>query len=223
MPTDAPAGESGDPGRIDSPAGAPDDLTFAAHDFGRDPAPRQAAADDELGFASTARPAAESPAEHTDSFVATERAGPPAPVRLDDAPAPPPLPFAVPDGFVIREPGAAPTAPVDALVVGAPLRAGDTPTPKPTPLGSFTITTMSLAAADPNAPPPWTVRAPESPPEASAIDARRGWGTRAGSLTDGSAHAAMIRLREEAVQVSWKAAWIAVTAADPRLLRKRNR
>jgi hypothetical protein len=89
------------------------------------------------------------------------------------------------------------------------------------PKQSFTITTMSPAALDPNAPPPWTVRAPE-PPETSSVDARRGWGTRARNLTDRSAHAAMIRLREEAVQVSWKAAWIAVTAADPRLARKRD-
>jgi hypothetical protein len=223
MPTDTSAGENGDSGRIDSPAGAPDDLTFAAQDLGRDSAPPQAAADDELGFAPAARPVAEPPPEHTDSFVATARTGAAAPVRLSAAPPPAPPPSAVPDGFVIREPGAAPTAPVDALVVGAPLRAGDIPRPNPVPNGSFTITTMSLAPADPNAPPPWTVRAPESPPEASAIDARRGWGTRAGNLTDRSAHATMIRLREEAVQVSWKAAWIAVTAADPRLLRKRNR
>jgi hypothetical protein len=219
MPTDASAGENGDSGRIESPAGAPDDLTFAAQDLGRDRPPRQDAAADELGFTPTPRPVAEPPTEHTDSFAATERTGSPAPVPPDAAPAPPPLTFAIPDGFVIREPGAAPTAPVDALVVGAPQRAGDVPTP----LGSFTITTMSLVAADPNAPPPWTVRAPESSPEASAMDARRGWGTRAGNVTDGSAHAAMIRLREEAVQVSWKSAWIAVTAADPRLSRKRNR
>jgi hypothetical protein len=223
MPTDASAGENGDPGRNESPAGAPDDLTFAAQDLGRDRPPRQAAANDELGFAPTARPVAEPPPEHTDSFVATERPGSPASVPLGRAPAPPPLTFAAPKGFVIREPGAAPTAPVDALVVGAPRRAGDAPTPNPAPLGSFTITTMSLAAADPNAPPPWTVRAPESSPEAAAMDARRGWGTRAGNLADRSAQAAMIRLREEAVQVSWKAAWIAVTAADPRLSRKRKR
>jgi hypothetical protein len=222
MPTDAPAGENGDSARIDSPAGAPDDLTFAAQDLGRDRAPRQASADEELGFAPTARPVAEPPAENTDSFVATARSGAPPPAGSGAAPPPAP-PSAIPDGFVIREPGAAPTAPVDALVVGAPLRDGDTPTPSPAPLASFKITTMSLATADPNAPPPWTVRAPESPPEASAIDARRGWGTRAGNLTDRSAHAAMIRLREEAVQVSWKAAWIAVTTADPRLLRKRDR
>ena len=222
MPTDASAGENGGSGRIESPAGAPDDLTFADQDLGRDRAPRQAA-DDELGFAPTARPVAEPPPAHADSFVVTARPAAPALVRLGAAPPPPPPPSAVPDGFVIREPGAAPTAPVDALVVGAPLRAGDTPRPYPVPKGSFTITTMSLAPADPNAPPPWTVRAPESSPQASVMDARRGWGTRAGNPSDRSAHAAIIRLREEAVQVSWKAAWIAVTAADPRLLRKKNR
>jgi hypothetical protein len=223
MPTDASAGENGDSGDADAPATTSDDLTFATQDLGRDRAPRQAASDDELGFAPTARPVAEPPAEHTDSFVATERTGPPAPGRLGAQPPPSPPISAVPDGFVIREPGAAPTAPVDALVVGAPLRAGDAPRPNPLSNGSFTITTMSQAAPDPNAPPPWTVRAPELSPEASFMDARRGWGTRAGNLTDRSAHAAMIRLREEAVQVSWKAAWIAVTAADPRLSRKRNR
>jgi hypothetical protein len=222
MPTDASAGENGDSGHTDVPATASDDLTFAAQDLGRDRAPREAAVDDELGFAPTARPVAEPTAEHTDSFVATERPGPPAPVRLGGPPPLPP-PFAVPDGFVIREPAAAPTAPVDALVVGAPLRSGDAPRPNPVPTGSFTITSMSPIAVDPNAPPPWIVRVPEPPPKASAMDARRGWGTRPGNLTDRSAHAAIIRLREEAVQVSWKAAWIAVTAADPRLSRRRNR
>jgi hypothetical protein len=37
-----------------------------------------------------------------------------------------------------------------------------------------------------------------------------------------TAHDTMRRLREEAVHVSWKAAWIAVTSADSRLYRKRD-
>jgi hypothetical protein len=32
----------------------------------------------------------------------------------------------------------------------------------------------------------------------------------------------MLRLREEAVHVSWTSAWIAVTSADRRLSRKRD-
>jgi hypothetical protein len=126
---------------------------------------------------------------------------------------------------VIREAhGATPVAPVDALVVGAPVAVEEL-APEPTPRHHpFRITsTTGLASSDPTAEPPWTVREPDPGSVPAPALSRRGWSTRHSNIPDASAHAAMLRLREEAVHVSWKAAWIAVTSADPRLSRKRNR
>ncbi len=120
----------------------------------------------------------------------------------DCAPSPPPDPAL---GFeVASRPPEAP--PLEHVALAAslgeqPFRIGSSPVP---------------AASDSD--PPWTVREPVRSPAA----ARRGWSTRPSHLGDRSAHAAMLRLREEAVHVSWKAAWIAVTAANPRLSRQRD-
>jgi hypothetical protein len=129
---------------------------------------------------------------------------------------------------VIREPeGLAPAAPVDAMVVGAPEPAAPAgadaaPAAPPAPF-RISSATARPAAADQL----WTTRssAPDpasTAPSAPQASSRRGWSTRQSEVVDRSAHATMLRLREEAVDVSWKAAWIAVTSCEPRLLRKRR-
>jgi hypothetical protein len=225
MPTDASAGDGGDSQREDTRPDRVDDLVFAAHDLGRDRAPRTAATDDELGFAPAKRPVEGPPAEPVGSFVPGGRDAPvvpaPFPVQLALPPSSAPA-----DGFVIREPqGVAPVAPVDTLVVGAPTAAHEVaPTPAVRDHQSFRISATGGAGSDLTSEQLWTVRdpspSPVSTPSASAL--RRGWSTRPSQPLDHSAQATMLRLREEAVHVSWKAAWIAVTAADPRLSRRRD-
>jgi hypothetical protein len=181
-------------GRGDGPpAEAPDDdLTFAVHDLGRERATEEEPAD--LGFAPVARADASPPA-------------------------------AGEDGFVIHQPqSVAPAAPVDALVVGAPEPVSPAEAPATAALTGFMIDSASVApAASATAQELWTTREPAPEPAATPTPtSRRGWSTRHSELVDRSAHATMLRLREEAVNVSWKAAWIAVTSAEPRLLRKRG-
>jgi hypothetical protein len=157
-------------------------------------------------------------------------AAPERPATPTAAPAPRPSL----DGFVIREAqGAVPTAPVDALVVGAPApvpdpveaEAADSADASATaPPTSFRISSATTADV-PAASELWTTRNPAKPaateqPHPGA--ARRGWSMRHSEVVDRSAQATMLRLREEAVNVSWKSAWIAVTTSDPRLLRKRR-
>lgn len=169
-----------------------DELTFAVHDLGRE------------------RPVGE-PARDL-GFVAATRAAEPAQ----------PVPAVREDGFVIHQPqGVAPAAPVDALVVGAPepVAAEDEPM---APHTSFRIGSVATAAAaSATAEELWTTREP-APVRAAPATSRRGWSTRHSIVVDRSAQATMLRLREEAVNVTWKAAWLAVTSADPRLLRKRR-
>ena len=179
----------------DPPVNAPDDeLTFATHDLGRSRAPQPEPV--ELGF---------------------------APARPAEGPAAAPGD----DGFVITQPqSVAPAAPVDALVVGPPAPVpGTEPSPPPNP-NSFRISSATASAAvTPTPDQLWTTRepVPDAPPMPIPAQAsRRGWSTRHSELVDRSANATMLRLREEAVNVSWKAAWIAVTSANPRLLRKRR-
>ena len=158
-----------------------------------------------------------------------DRATPPVVRALDFAPSSPaPVPAPTPavpsgeDGFVIRQPhGVAPAAPVDALVVGATEPEAPAAPAVATPPTSFMITSASMAAASPTAEELWTTREP-APATPAPQPSRRGWATRHSELVDRSAQATMLRLREEAVNVSWKAAWIAATSADPRLLRKRR-
>jgi hypothetical protein len=126
-----------------------------------------------------------------------------------------PPPLAPAGSFVIRETQAAPVSPVDALVVGA---ATPAPAARPFQIGSFT----PPAATDAGDELPWTVRDPAVGSSSPAALSRRGWSSRRSGVPDSTAAAAMLRLREEAVHVSWKAAWIAVTTADPRLSRKRR-
>lgn len=149
----------------------------------------------------------------------------PAPRDLGFAPLRPAQPVTTPeeDGFVIRAAeGIAPAAPVDALVVGAPEPAADTEQPDPSAPTAFRISsTTGAPAAQPTAEELWTSRDP-APEPAPTQTSRRGWSTRHTERLDRSAHATMLRLREEAVNVSWKAAWIAVTSANPRLIRKRG-
>ncbi|MDQ6846660.1 MAG: hypothetical protein M3019_03630 [Candidatus Dormibacteraeota bacterium] len=169
-----------------------DELTFAAHDMGRGRAPEQSQRD--VGFA---------PSE----TVATPASGPPQD-----------------DGFVIHQPQTvAPAAPVDALVVGAPEPAPVAEAPPPG-TDAFRISSATAVLAADSAEELWTNREPakEAAPAAPAVPSRRGWSTRQSALVDRSANATMLRLREEAVNVSWKAAWMAVTSANPRLLRRRG-
>ncbi len=128
------------------------------------------------------------------------------------------------DGFVIHQPqSVAPAAPVDALVVGAPEPAPVAEAPPPGP-DAFRISSATAVTAATPAEELWTTREPtkKAAPAAPAAPSRRGWSTRHSGVVDRSANATMLRLREEAVNVSWKAAWMAVTSADPRLLRKRG-
>jgi hypothetical protein len=150
------------------------------------------------------QPSREEPQEDL-GFVSGRRDAPPTPA----------------DGFVIREPsGPPPAAAVDALVVGAqpsPAMAR----PAAVPLRSFHVLAGGAdAVSDAGGALPWTVR------DASVADppspSRRGWSARQSRLMERTAHDTMRRLREEAVHVSWKAAWIAVTSADSRLYRKRD-
>ncbi len=188
---------------------AEDELTFAVHDLGRERAAPPATRDQAV-FA--ARP--------TTAPVA------PAPRQPVEAPRPAVAAARIPDGFVIRDlEGAVPVAPVDALVVGAPEPAAE-PAPADAEEGeprSFQISSTSTARV---APPEelWTTRnpTPESVPvPGTTVVSRRGWSTRHSGVVDRSAHATMLRLREEAVNICWKSAWLAVTSCDPRLLRKR--
>jgi hypothetical protein len=185
---------------------ADDDLTFAVQDLGRERALAPRAPD--LGFV-PARPVLDSPATV-------------APAQ----PVAPAAPASAHDGFVIREAGsAAPAAPVDALVVGAPepVDVDDARAPADTAL-DFRISSATATRPAP-ADQLWTTRKPadQAVPEAPATPSRRGWSTRQSDVVDRSAHATMLRLREEAVNVSWKSAWIALTSCNPRLLRKRDR
>jgi hypothetical protein len=224
MATDASAGENGDSTREDATLDGDEDLTFAAHDLGRERAPRPDLVNDEHGFALAPRPLEDAPNESVISFVGGGRDAPGLPAP-DQAPAPAPSPRARPaDGFVIREPqGAAPMAPVDALVVGARTpAAGEAPATSPAEATPFKISAhTSVVGTDRDAEPLWIERTRAAEPAAAAMAERRGWSTRPSHLTDRSAQATVLRLREEAVHVSWNAAWIAVTAADPRLSRKR--
>lgn len=233
MPTDA-AGEGGDPTRGAIPP-QPDDneLVFAAQDLGRDrrPAP---APDEDVDF--TIAPRRTADAEPGDgqvgSFVPGGRdVAPPSSPSPSLMPVPATSPSLPADDFVIREfvirepEGVAPSDPVDALAVGAPPR-------EPAPSNgsahaaaevrpAFTLTAATAAVPfNSSAEPPWLVRG--SAERAVASASPDGWGTRTGDLVDGSAHATMLRLREEAVEVTWKAAWIAVTSADRKLLRRRD-
>jgi hypothetical protein len=149
----------------------------------------------------------------------------PAPRDVGFAPVRPAEQVSAPeeDGFVIRPAdGLAPAAPVDALVVGAPEPAADTVMPAAASPSAFRISSITgTAAVQPTADELWTTRDP-APQPAPTQTARRGWSTRHTERVDRSAHATMLHLREEAVNVSWKAAWIAVTSANPRLLRRRG-
>jgi hypothetical protein len=195
MPTESSSG-----GGDERVTAAPDDdLTFAVQDLGRERAPAPERAPRDLGFI-PARPVVSSPA------------------------APPTSPA---DGFVIRDAdGVAPVAPVDALVVGAPEPASlpvDADVAVDTPPDAFRINSSTASARSPSPQELWTTRnpIPEPAAPAPAVPSRRGWSTRQSEVVDRSAHATMLRLREEAVNVSWKSAWIAVTACNPRLVRKR--
>jgi hypothetical protein len=154
-----------------------------------------------------------------------ERATEEAPRDLGFAPATladPPARASDEDGFVIHQPqSVAPAAPVDALVVGAPEAAPPPETPAPAPPNRFMIGSASASPANVTAQELWMTREPVPEPTPTPTS-RRGWSTRHSQLVDRSAHATMLALREEAVNVSWKSAWIAVTSANPRLLRKRG-
>lgn len=213
MPTEPPdrRGESLVSGTDD------DEFTFAVHDLGRE-RPAEAPSPD-LGFVA-ARPSMSPPP----APVARGPAQPTAAPRSRAEGSVPARPLS--DGFVIREAnGVAPAAPVDALVVGAaePVLSDDSETAAAAAPSGFRITSASTAAVPP-ADQLWTTRTPATPvaAEARTTPSRRGWSTRQSEVVDRSAHATMLRLREEAVNVCWKAAWIAVTSSAPRWQRKRG-
>jgi hypothetical protein len=208
MPTDTSAGNPSE-GKTPQPEEG-EDLTFAAHDLGRDrptPAPRY---DEGAAFEQTPRPA--------------DDALPPPPAPQ---PAPVPAPPRGHDGFVIRELVDAVTAPVDALVVS------DTPPPAPSPIkprAGFRIHSSPEvpSTGHSESPLPWTVRHPvpagtaDTAETAESHASRKGWTSRDSGQVGRSAQETARRLREDAVHVSWKAAWVAVTTADHRLFKRRD-
>jgi hypothetical protein len=218
MPNDARPATGGDSeGEAVGPQ-SDDELVFATQDLGRGEIATPPPVIEELGFAIAPRPEAD-PAgnDHTGSFVPGGRDGPPPPPppRLEtSAPSPP---GAMRDGFVITQSeGVVPSLPVDALVVGAPVATPGASAGRP----GFRISADGAQPSSPSAEPLWQVRDPA--PRSAQSSSRRGWAIRHTDLVDRSANATMLRLREEAVHVSWKAAWIAVTAADGKLYRKRD-
>jgi hypothetical protein len=204
MPTDAPAGTPPEGGGAPEPADD-DPLVFAAHHLGRDRSVPPPHPDEDAPFATAPRP---------------DEVAPPTP-----APAPAPLahpPAGTPAaaGFLIRDlvDTPVPRAPVDALVVK------DTP-PRPAPgaivpQAGFRIhSTPATPLAGGDAALPWTVRHPG--PRAPGSPGQ--WSAREGLLAERSAKDMMRRLRDDAVDVSWNAAWIAVKSADPRRFKRRAR
>jgi hypothetical protein len=208
MPTDASSGEGTTPA-ADEPG---DDLVFAVQDLGRE---RAVPPFRHSGLVA-ARPAGAAPAPE----VIRPAAEVTTPSREVTTPVPVTGPDASSDGFLIREvPGAAPAAAVDALVVGAPEPLAIEPQGE---AGAAPMTfKLSSAAAvrPPAAEELWTTRHPHPQAAAPRPAPRRGWSPRQSDV-DRSAHAIMLRLREEAVNVSWKSAWIAVTTSEPRRRRR---
>jgi hypothetical protein len=211
MPTDTFTVEHGDSEPSEAAVSSVDDLTFATPDLGRDPAARPRAADDDLDFALAPRLNEERPAPRDRGATAAPAPRPPSP---EVAPGPRPV-----DTFVIREAhDGVPATPVDALVVGAPRPALDAAASEPAPI-AFRVSSSTDRPARESEEPPWTVR--DAKPPTETAPSPRGWATRATAAgPDRSAHMALLRLREEAVHVSWTSAWIAVNAADPGLSRK---
>lgn len=198
MPTDTPADEV----RRAASSAAADELVFAAQDLGQHREQDTQGDEAELGFALAPR-AASAPAQPA-----------PAPSRPRAA-----------DDFVLRDPQrVAPTASIDTLVVGATTppaaatQAAEAVAPVPRP-GFRVYSAGPAPVVDAHADPPWLELAPA--PQPAAASSRRGWTTRHSAVAGRSAEATMLRLRQEAVDVSWQCAWIAVSAADPRLSRRR--
>jgi hypothetical protein len=212
MPTDTFTVEHGDSQPAKGAEFSADDLTFATPDLGREPAARPRGADDDLDFALAPRLFEERPA-HRDRGATP--APPPRPLSPEPAPGPRPV-----DTFVIREAhDGVPATPVDALVVGASRPALDAAALEPAPIAFRVSSSTGRPAARETEEPPWTVR--DAKPPKDTAPSPRGWATRGTSAgTDRSAHMALLRLREEAVHVSWTSAWIAVNAAAPGLSRK---
>ncbi|MEO8898659.1 MAG: hypothetical protein ABI352_00670 [Candidatus Dormibacter sp.] len=213
MPTDVPAGTPPEGG---APEPADDDpLVFAAHDLGRDRALPARRTDEDAPFTTAPRPG-----ELARPTPALEPTAAAPPTAAPPVAAPPPGGTPAAHGFLIRDlvDTAAPRAPVDALVVS------DSPAPTPgaiVPKAGFKIhsspATPLTGGAD--APLPWTVRHPGAKPAGSP----GGWTARQGVQAERSAKETMRRLREDAVHVSWEAAWTAVKSADRRLFKRRER
>jgi hypothetical protein len=220
MPTDASAGNGGQHDEPMSPE-PEDGLIFTTHDLGRDREAATAVGDGDLGFAVAPRPA-ERAADAGDSC------------SFEAVAQPDPLPATQPthgegkltasDSFVISDPQRA-AAPINPLQAGEPVPAmfgsedagiGDAAQRR-----SFRLDSTNAAGGGSGGEPPWVVREPS--PEAVPSPSRRGWATRQSGAVDPSTHAAMLRLREEAVHVSWQAAWLAVTSVDRKLSRRRHR
>jgi hypothetical protein len=160
MPTDTDPG--GAPDRGHTPAGAGDDLVFAAEDLRRERPRETPLFDDSVTFAATPRAADAAAAA---AAAARRAAGSPA---------------------------AAPAA----------------------PSGFQVFSSKAAAKAEPEKALPWTVR-----DTAPAQPSRRGWNARQSGAIEQSAVDTLRRLREDAVHVSWKSAWIAISSAEGRTVR----
>jgi hypothetical protein len=88
------------------------------------------------------------------------------------------------------------------------------PAPAAASAGFQVYSSAASPAAAPPAELPWTVRQ-----SAPAMPSRRGWSARQSGAIERSATETISRLREDAVDVSWKSAWIAVSSAQGRAVR----
>jgi hypothetical protein len=208
MPTDGATHSSGGDSPNEQTGARPDDqLVFAPHDL-RDRGTTTSAGDADLGFALAPRPAtAPLPsAAEAGTFVAV-------------APMPPVRPPTPSDSFVISQPPVATSRPAaDALAAVPAFAITALPALAITALPAFAITAVPGAAVtvpvpvqpgDPGAEPLWLVREPSA-----GAPLPHGWSPHQGGVVDRTTHAAILRLREEAVHVSWQAAWLATTSGD---------
>ena len=99
-------------------------------------------------------------------------------------------------------------------VAAAARRASSAP-PVPAMGSGFQVFSSSAPAkAETEKALPWTVR-----DSAPAQPSRRGWNPRQSGAIEQSAVDTLRRLREDAVHVSWKSAWIAISSAEGRVVR----
>jgi hypothetical protein len=191
MPTDGATRSSGESPHVETNPRPDEHLVFAPHEL-RDGSGTTSAADADLGFALAPRPAAAPlPSEAAaGTFVTVDPIAPPRlPTRSDT--------------FVISQPPAAVSRPAADALAGAPAFV-ITAVP-----GDAVASPVPVRAGEPGADPLWLVREPSA--ESASP---QGWSPRQGGVVDRTTRAAILRLREEAVHVSWQAAWLATTSGE---------